>query len=60
MTDASLIVLLQVLSPYLITTNYPNYDVMKYLCCSICGSMHVSHSSMTRRPTIAGSDNKSN
>ena len=21
------------------------YDVMKYLCCSTCGSMHVSHSS---------------
>ena len=28
------------------------YDVMKYLCCSTCGSMHVSHSSRDpRRPT---------
>ena len=36
------------------------YDVMKYLCCSTCGSMHVSHSSRPADLLIAGSDNERN
>ena len=39
------------------------YDVMIFLCCSTCGSMHVSHSSRDPQPAglqIAGSDNTSN
>ena len=39
------------------------HDVMKYLCCSTYGSMHVSHRSRDPQPAglqIAGSHNKSN